>query len=148
MLFYSFIAACNGVIVTISRLFNSALGSHLGKINGSFVNHLVGTLFAAFLLLIGMGNGEIQFHGIPPTYFIGGCLGVVLVALNNYAVPFIGAAAVTILMLFTQLLTSSLIDHFGLFGGKVLNFTPLKLAGLILLVIGSFLVMRKPKKSA
>lgn len=142
MLFYSMLAAANGGIVTLSRLINSALGSYIGSLNGSFVNHIVGALFAAILLLVGLGNGQIHFQGIPIYYFIGGMLGVFLVTFNNYAVPFLGAAAVAILMLFAQLLTSSLIDHFGLLGARVLPLSLLKLAGLSFLLLGSILVIK------
>lgn len=142
MLFYSLLAALNGGIVTFSRLINSSLGSYVGSLKGSFINHVVGTLFATMLLLIGMGNGHFKFEGIPLYYFIGGMLGVFLVTFNNFAVPFIGAAAVAILMLFAQLLASSVIDHFGLLGAKVLLLSPFKLAGLGLLMLGSILVIK------
>jgi bacterial/archaeal transporter family-2 protein len=137
---YIALAGLNGGVVTLSRLINSALGSYVGSLPGSLINHAVGTLFAALLLIIGTGSGELQLFGIPPFLFVGGVLGVFLVTCNNVAVPRIGSTAVAILMLFAQLCSSSLIDHFGLLGANVLSLTPLKLAGLSLLFLGSICV--------
>jgi bacterial/archaeal transporter family-2 protein len=145
---YIVLAIFDGWVATMSRLVNSSLGSYVGSLKGSCINHVVGTVFAGLLLLLGVGSGQLQFEGIPIYYFIGGMLGVFLVTFNNAAVPVIGAAAVAILMLFAQLLTSSIIDQFGLFGAQVLPMTPLKCAGLALLVVGSCLVMQGKVASA
>lgn len=141
MIEYSLLAAVNGGIVTCSRLINAGLGAHLGSMQGSWINHIVGTLFAALLLGVGMGTGHLHLQGIPLPYLLGGILGVFLVTFNNYAVPLIGSAAVAMLMLFAQLLTSSIIDHSGLWGGQVYPVTQMKAAGLGLLMLGAGLVI-------
>lgn len=141
MIAYMLLAAVNGGIVTGSRLINAGLGAALGSVQGAWINHIVGTLFAALLLGVGMGTGHVHLQGIPLAYLLGGVLGVFLVTFNNYAMPLLGSAAVAILMLCAQLLTSSVIDHSGLLGGQVYPVTPLKAAGLGLLMLGAGLVI-------
>jgi bacterial/archaeal transporter family-2 protein len=142
LVFHLLLAILCGSIATLSRLVNSALASFVGTLSGSFINHVVGTFFAGLLLCIGLGQGSLQFTGIPLYFFIGGILGVFAVTFNNYAIPFIGVASMTILMLFAQLLSSSFIDHFGLLGAQIVPLTFLKLIGLCMLFMGAFLVVR------
>lgn len=141
MIGYSLLAAVNGGIVTFSRLINAGLGASLGSVQGSWINHIVGTLCAALLLGVGMGTGHLHLQGIPLPYLLGGVLGVFLVTFNNYAMPLIGSAAVAILMLSAQLLTSSVVDQWGLLGGHVYPVTLTKAAGLGLLMLGAGLVI-------
>ncbi|PSQ84308.1 MAG: hypothetical protein BRD40_01315 [Bacteroidetes bacterium QS_1_65_9] len=121
---FVFLAAANGLMTVLSRMVNAALGSAVGSLRGSFVNHTVGTLTAGALLLAGLRMGAFRLTGIPWIYFIGGCLGVLVVAASNYAVRHVGAALFATLLLTGQLFTSAVIDHFGLLGKVRIAATP------------------------
>lgn len=137
------LASANGIMLATCRLFNAALGLRIGNMRGSLVNHLVGAVFAGILIAVGIHTGSLHFRGIPIYYFIGGCFGVLVVFTNNYAVPHIGAMMMTILLISFQLLTSAVIDHFGLLGANIIILNPLRLGGVALLINGALLVFVK-----
>lgn len=151
---YVLLAFGNGLLTVASRLLNASLGTRVGSLAGSFVNHGVGTLGAALLLLGGLGTGTMAgLGGIPWIYLTGGCFGVVVVAISNYAVRHVGAALFAILLLGGQLSTSAVIDHFGLLGTLRIAMTPGKMVGLVLILVGALLVLsetraRPPREAA
>lgn len=138
---YILLALTNGAITVMSRVVNAALATRVGNLEGSFVNHLVGALFAGGLLLVGIRTGVLHLTGIPLIYFSGGCLGVLVVAASNYAVQEAGVVLFSVLLLTFQLLTSAVIDHFGLVGGDVIPLTGPRVLGLVLLLVGAVLVV-------
>jgi len=140
---FTVIAGANGILLGICRLINASLGMRIGSMRGSLVNHFVGAIFAGILLVIGMGKGGLHITGVPSQYFLGGCLGVFVVYINNYAIPYIGATLVVVLMITFQLLTSLVIDHFGLFGAEIIELNSIRLIGIVVLICGAILVFVK-----
>lgn len=138
----------NGALLSFQQVMNAALGVLVGSMGSSVINHLVGTLFAGLLLLVGLRTGLFVFADIPFVYFLGGCLGVCTVAMGNYAIPRIGVVAMAILFMSSQLFTSSLIDHFGWFGAKSISLTLPHVVGILLLIVGAALVFTKEKSKA
>lgn len=134
----------NGAMLSFQQVMNAALAVRVGSMRSSVVNHLIGALLAGFLLVIGFQTGQFKISGIPVIYFFGGCLGVCTVAMGNYAIPRIGVVTMAILFMSSQLLTSSIIDHFGLFGAKVIPLTVSHIIGIVLLVAGAALVFTRP----
>ena len=138
---YIFLALTTGAIIVASRVANAALAVRVGSMRSSFVNHLAGTLFAGLLLVVGLRTGVLQWSGIPLVYFLGGALGVLVVAASNYAVQHAGAVVFAVLILTFQLMTSAAIDHFGWMGAAVIPMTLARAAGLVLIVGGAALVV-------
>jgi bacterial/archaeal transporter family-2 protein len=134
---YILLALCNGVIGATSRLVNAALATRAGSLRGSLINHIVGTLVAAAFLLAGVRTGVLQVGGLAWFYWIGGCMGVFVVAASNYAVPRIGAVLLGVLLLAAQLITSAGLDHFGLLGGTAIELSWMRIAGLVLVLVGA-----------
>jgi transporter family-2 protein len=134
---YLLLALCNGVIGATSRLVNAALATRTGSLRGSLINHIVGTIVAAALLMVGIRTGVLQIGGLAWFYWIGGCMGVFVVAASNYAVPRIGAVLLGVLLLAAQLVTSAGLDHFGLLGGTAIELSWTRLAGLALVLVGA-----------
>ena len=134
---YFALALFNGVIGAASRLINASLATRAGSLRGSLINHIVGTVFAALLLLVGIRTGVLQVGGLAWYYWIGGCMGVFVVAASNYAVPRIGAVLLGVLLLAAQLTTSAGLDHFGLLGGAAIELSWMRVAGLALVFIGA-----------
>lgn len=134
---YILLALCNGVIGATSRLVNAALATRAGSLRGSLINHIVGTVVAAALLLAGIRTGVLHIGGLAWFYWIGGCMGVFVVAASNYAVPRIGAVLLGVLLLAAQLVTSAGLDHFGLLGGTAIELSWMRVAGLALVLVGA-----------
>ncbi|MFH1653851.1 MAG: DMT family transporter [Pseudomonadota bacterium] len=146
-LFPATLAISAGGILVMQRLLNASLGTRIGGMKSSFVNHLVGTLFALALLTFGLGNGNFKIAGIPIHYFMGGCFGVFTVYLANLAVVRIGAMVTSICLTSSQLLTSAIIDHFGLFGGQAIENNSTRIIGMLLIFVGAIMASKKKKLS-
>ena len=132
-----------GATLSFQQAMNAALALRVGNMGSAVINHLVGALFACLLLLIGIHTGHLMFAGIPLVYFLGGCLGVCTVAMGNYAILRIGVVMTAILFMASQLFTSSLIDHFGLLGARVIPLTLFHSVGILFLIVGATLVFTK-----
>jgi transporter family-2 protein len=126
------------VVLTLQKAVNAALGRHIGSLESSFVNHLVGALAAGALLALGLA-------WIPPHLFVGGALGAFMIFFMNYAIVRAGVMATLICMLISQLACSAAIDHLGLFGDAAIPVRPAQLAGILLIIAGAVFVLTKPR---
>ena len=138
---YILLALATGTITVVSRVVNAALAIRIGSLRGSFANHVVGAAFAGLLLVVGLRAGVLRGGGIPLVYFLGGSLGVLIVAASNYAVQHAGAVVFAVLLLAFQLISSACIDHFGWMGGDVIPMTLTRGVGLALIIGGAVLVV-------
>jgi len=141
------LALVNGTITVLSRVVNAALSARIGSLRGSLVNHVVGFGFAGLLLAVGIRTGTLQWGRVPVIYFTGGCLGVLIVAASNYAVRHAGTVLFAVLLLTFQLMSSAVIDHFGLMGGDMIPITALRAIGLVLVIAGALLVITDRAKA-
>jgi transporter family-2 protein len=80
---------------------------------------------------------------VPPHLFFGGVLGALFVGSSVFFIPKMGATSMIAAYITGQLIGSVLMDHFGLFGLSVFPITLTRLAGLFLLFVGLFLVIKK-----
>ncbi len=147
-LLFLLLAFTGGTTLSFQQVVNASLGLHIGSMKSSFMNHVVGALSAGLLLLIGLKTGNLFVGKIPFTYFLGGCVGVLMVAMCNFAIPRIGMMVMTIFITSFQLLSSCLIDHFGWLGAKSIPFTFVRGIGIFLLVVGAFFVFTKGRTRA
>jgi len=142
---FIFLTFCGSIVLTLQKVVNAALGKRIGSMESSFVNHIVGTLFAGLLLAIGLKSGQIHFENIPPYLFLGGFFGVFMIFFVNYAIPIIGVMATLICLILAQLITSSTIDHYGFINANILKIGYLHIAGIALIICGALLVLIRKK---
>jgi dienelactone hydrolase len=83
---FALLALTNGLLAVLSRVVNASLSDHVGSRRGSLVNHAVGLVVVAGLILAGVGNGTVRVTGVAPADPCGDVLGVLVVAASNYAV--------------------------------------------------------------
>jgi transporter family-2 protein len=137
-----FIGLMGGVAIGLQGPFSSIIGQRLGIIEGVFIIHLGGTV-AALLPIMLMGGGKLAGWNSLPWYVLSaGVLGMVVVAAIAYLIPHIGAAAAMVLVVAGQLLTGSVLDHFGAFGLKVNPIDLQKAAGLLIVFLGVWLTIK------
>ena len=132
-----------GILISFMLLANGALQTAFGPALSMLILHATGTLVVIALLLIKRASFE-RKERIPPYLFSSGALGVVLVFLNNTTVASIGLTLTIGLGVIGQLILSSLVDHYGLFGLERRSTNPKKIAGLLLILAG-VAVMVGPK---
>ncbi|MDO8527612.1 MAG: DMT family transporter [Deltaproteobacteria bacterium] len=143
MTLFIFIAFFSGMLLSLQQAMGGALGLKVGSMASSVVNHLGGAVLGAALLGLGVATGHLHMAGVPLLYFFGGCFGVLMVALINVAIPTIGVAGASLLLLSGQLITSLLMDQLGWLGGDIHLLNLQKIAGIILLLTGAALVFVK-----
>ena len=132
---YNILALVIGALISVMISFNSGLEGYVGSTYSVVIIHAVGLI--AILIVAAIKKGKIVIKEAIPFYlFLGGIFGVMLTLVNIITIGGIGVALTTALAVFGQLVFSSLVDHFGLFGLTKYEFNPKKLIGFLIVFIG------------
>jgi transporter family-2 protein len=96
------------------------------------------------LFVFSLGSVKLAQLVQAPWYtYLGGALGVLIIYGVVHSIPKVGVAPATTAIILGQVLTASLIDHFGLFGMERLPFTWHRIAGTLLMAVGAWLLLKK-----
>lgn len=131
-----------GVAVGFQNPLASQMGRRVGILESAFIIHLGGALLAGIPLLLAGGGGLGRWREVPWYALWAGGLGVVLVSVVSYIVPRIGIAPTVALLITAQLGVSVVLDHYGLLELALRPADPARVAGLFLLLVGCWLVLR------
>ncbi|WP_294386457.1 DMT family transporter [uncultured Clostridium sp.] len=132
---YNILALVIGALISIMISFNSGLEGYVGSTYSVVIIHAIGLI--AILIVAAIKKEKIVIKEAIPFYlFLGGIFGVMLTLVNVITIGSIGVALTTALAVFGQLVFSSLVDHFGLFGLTKYEFNPKKLVGLFIVLVG------------
>jgi transporter family-2 protein len=139
------LASLGGVFVGLQAPINARLGKQIGAAQAATVSFLVGTVaLVAFTALSSKGLGAIgKTRGVPWWALIGGLLGAYFVTMALRTVGTLGASGLTAIVVTGQLAISVAIDRFGLLGVQKQQVGATRLIGLVLLLAGVVLVVRK-----
>jgi transporter family-2 protein len=134
-----------GCLVGMQAPINSRLGRTIGTAQAATFSFLVGT--AALVVVASLWHGGLgsigKVSGAPWWALIGGLLGAVYVTVALVAVRTLGASGLTAVVITGQLAISVVIDRFGLLGIARQHIGVTRILGLLLLVAGCVLVVRK-----
>lgn len=134
-----------GILIPYQTAINGLLSRYLQHpLQATLFNFIGGALFLSLLLL------SIQptlpsldsLRRVPWYLFCGGVLGVEFVTASLLAVPRIGGTAFLAAMLTGQMAGALILDHFGLLNVPVQPISVSRLAGIVLLALGVYLVQR------
>lgn len=132
---YNILALVIGALISVMISFNSGLEGYVGSTYSVVIIHAVGLI--AILIVVAIKKEKIVIKEAIPFYlFLGGIFGVMLTLVNIITIGGIGVALTTALAVFGQLVFSSLVDHFGLFGLTKYEFNPKKLVGFFIVLVG------------
>lgn len=137
-----------GGFIALQAPINSTLGRSIASpLAAASISFAVGTaaLVAITLILSGSvggfaGVGEARSLGW--VYFTGGVLGAVYVTTALITVRTLGAGAVTAATVTGQLATAIVVDRLGVLGLEARPLSWQRIAGVVLLIVGTFLVAR------
>jgi transporter family-2 protein len=134
-----------GCLVGMQAPINARLGKTVGSIQAATFSFLVGTVvLVAIAAFVNGGLGELANVGRAPWWaLVGGLLGAVYVTVALIAVRTLGASGLTAVVITGQLAISVVIDRFGLLGLAKQQIDVSRVVGLVLLVAGVVLVVRK-----
>ena len=120
----------------------SLMSRSVGNLGSIFIAHLGGFLAISFILLFQKEGKLSEWRSVPWYALCAGALGVIVIFGLNYAIPKIGTGSAIAVFVASQLGVGILLDHFGLLGNEVhpINFS--RIAGLLVLIVGAWLVSR------
>ena len=138
------LAAAAGMAITTQFAVNSELGRAAGgALAASAISFLVGTvaLFAA-VLVARQTPSPAALAGAPWWAWVGGLLGAFFVFASVVLTPRLGVASAFGFIIAGQMVASVVLDQFGLLNLDVHPVSLARLAGVALVVLGAFLVLR------
>ena len=137
-LLFFIIAALAGSAMALQGSLNTVLSKVVGQLETTFIVHLLAVVILVFLLLIfDLGEGSLTRYYKAPWYsYLGGLLSIIIIYGVIFSVKRLGIANATTMIIASQIITATAIDHFGLWGLKEIPFQFIRLIGLIFLIIG------------
>ena len=112
---YEMLSFLSGVILAVMIQINGGLSGQFGAYHAALYIHIVGSVFAALLLLLRRQRVS-GIKGLPFWMFLGGVIGVLTTVFHNIVFSHISLTSIMALDLFGQLVLSYSIDRFGWFG--------------------------------
>lgn len=138
-------AALAGTAMALQGTFNTAAAKQIGVAENTLIVHAIGLLTIGVVLLFGGGRGDFsKFSEIPPYGWLGGILSAVIIFAVIAGMSKLGVGNATAVIILFQVAMALVIDSFGLFGAEKVPFAWIRLAGVVLLVVGTKLVFFKP----
>jgi transporter family-2 protein len=137
------LTAVAGGLIALQAPINAGLGRSTGSLPAALVSFGIGTIaLAAIVILSGRAGGLGSTFDVSWYYLLGGFLGAIYVTNALIAVSVVGAGGVAAATITGQLTASVAIDRFGLFGLDQVALSPTRVAGVVLLLAGTVLIVR------
>jgi bacterial/archaeal transporter family-2 protein len=138
------LTAVVGGLIALQAPLNAGLGRQLGTFQAAFVSFLLGTIVLLAIAAVAEGglSTAAQARHVAWYWLTGGILGAAYVTVVLVTVRSLGAGGVTAATVAGQLAMSIAVDHFGWLGVERQPVTVAKLAGIVLLGAGTYLVVR------
>ena len=136
------LSAFAGMLVAMQPPINAKLGGAVGTFAAATLSFMIGTVALVVVAVFAGGTHLEGLRGVPWWYFAGGFIGAVFVASSLVTVKTLGAGGVVAATIAGQLTASVVLDNFGLVGLAKQPLTVAKVAGIVLLAAGVFLIVR------
>ena len=133
-----------GALTATQANVNGRLGRGVGTMQAATISFGVGLIVIVSLTLIfGGGFGPIaKAASLPRWTLVGGAMGAAIVAISLVAVRVLGTGGLTAAMISGQLTLAVVIDRFNLFGFGYHALDATRIAGVVLLAAGTWLILR------
>jgi bacterial/archaeal transporter family-2 protein len=132
-----------GGFIALQAPINAGLGRATGNFAAAAISFAIGTvLLAAIVAFSGKAGGIGNVTQVEWYYLLGGALGAAYVFSALVLVSEIGAGPVAAATVTGQLVLSVVLDRLGVLGLEQEPITPAKVLGVILLLAGTYLVVR------
>lgn len=140
---YILASLAGGAILPVQVAINTLLRRSVGEpMQVTFISYLAGTL--ASLVICGVARYPMPtMAALGQTswwMWIGGCLGTLYVWSTIFTTPRIGAGLALGLAIAGQMIAALFLDHFGAIGLTRYPASPMRIAGVMLVILGVSLV--------
>ena len=137
---YKLLGILNGVLIAIMIILNGLLAEATSVMYSVAIMNMLGLVIITLIIVI--KRVKLQSIKVIPIYLLfTGLISLMNVGLNSVSFIHLGAALTIGLIMYGQLLASSLVDHFGLFGMNKHPFKPKKYIGLFIMSIGVLIMI-------
>lgn len=137
------LTAAVGGLIALQAPINSVLGKAVGTWQAATVSFAIGTVVLVAIALIAGGFGELgEARHLSWYYLTGGLLGAAYVTSVLVTVRTLGAGGVTAATIAGQLTMAVVVDQLGILGVAKHPLNATRVAGVVLLGLGTFLVVR------
>jgi transporter family-2 protein len=133
-----------GGFIAIQSVLNASLGQRTGNFGSVLILTFVSAISLVVLILIFPATSNLSdLPGLSEWYlYVGGILGVAILAIPIFLVPKIGTTSTLIAIVLGQSIIALAIDHFGLFASPRIEINLARGIGVLLVVVGAYLVTR------
>lgn len=129
-----------GGLIAVMVSVNGQLALYTNVYISGAVAHVVAAIGS--LLLAGFSKEQKEEEEKLPFYFyLTGLLGAIIIVFNNVTFKALGVSITVALMLLGQMVSSLLIDSFGLLKMKKVSTGREKIPGLLIILIGIIIIM-------
>ncbi|GIT89783.1 hypothetical protein JANAI62_07320 [Jannaschia pagri] len=134
---HALIMLAAGIGIPILAALNARLGANIGApaAAATVLFAVAFTCSAVVASVTGLG-GFARLAGQPPHLFLAGALIAFYVLSITWIAPVFGVGNAVLFVLLGQMISSALIDQFGLFGARATGVSPLRLLGLATMALG------------
>jgi len=143
-LMWVIMAFISGAFLPIQAGLNTKLGkAGESPVHASTISFVVGTV--ALLLYILFTQQSVSWEGIksaPGYVWIGGVLGAFYVTVIILAFPQLGPGLTFGLVVAGQLIISALLEHFNVLVAQQQSISPMRVFGIVLVVVGVVIVRK------
>jgi bacterial/archaeal transporter family-2 protein len=139
------LVAIAGLLVGMQPPVNARLGREVGGLQAAAFSFIVGTVALVLIAAVSKrGLGPLGDVGKVPWWaLVGGLLGAVYVTVAILTVRTLGVSSLTAIVISGQLFAAVVIDRLGLLGIAKQPIGATRIVGLVLLVAGVLLVVRR-----
>ena len=140
MYIYALIMLIAGICVPILAVLNAGLRKELGSAPAACVIlSLVALVTSAVILLATGPQAILNTFSSSKHLFFGGVLFIVYILSITFIAPKFGLGNAIFFILLGQILSASIIDHFGLFGAISQSLSYQRITGIFIMVLGIWL---------
>ncbi|WP_172326861.1 DMT family transporter [Mangrovicoccus sp. HB161399] len=140
---YVLVMLAAGIGVPVLAALNAQLGQRLGSPAAACAVLFVVGFAVAAAVTLATGPGALRrLAAQPPYLFLGGTLVAFYILSVTYIAPAFGLGNAILCVLFGQILSAALIDHFGLFGAVPKPLGLQRAGGLAVMAAGLVLALR------
>jgi len=133
-----------GGLIAIQSVLNASLGQRIGNLGSVLVLTLISAVTLVILIIIFPASSNLSsLPSLSEWYlYIGGVLGVAILAAPIFLVPRVGTTSTLIAIVLGQLTIALVIDQFGLFASPKIGISSVRILGILLVALGAYLVGR------
>ena len=142
LLMFFTVGILTGSLITLQSVLSAGLGQRTGNLGSVLMLTCVSILVLLLLILLFPATANFkQIPGISEWYlYIGGVLGVGILAAPIFLIPRIGATSTLTALVVGQLFLALLIDHFGLFNFPRIEINVTRILGIVCLIFGALMI--------